>query len=246
MQTLLLRFDAPLMSFGGPSVDERGITQDHPPLSLVTGLIGNALGYDHRDTAHLQRLQARLCIAARRDRRGQRMTDFHTAFLGQQALVGTGWTTRGRVEARSGGSAREATHIRMREYLADAVYTLALAVDPADEPPTLDEIAAALDSPQRPLFLGRKPCLPATPLVLGQIEANSLRDALGRAPGLDRVRVDGDGNSFDSWWPEADDPDGGAFAIPVTDERDWVNQIHGGQRFVVHGTIRLREVSNAD
>ena len=45
---LILRFDAPLMSFGGPMVDHNGVVQDFPPTSLLTGLIGNALGYEHR------------------------------------------------------------------------------------------------------------------------------------------------------------------------------------------------------
>lgn len=244
MDVLLLRFDAPLMSFGAPAIDHRGVTQDHPPLSMLTGLLSNALGYDHRDAERLQALQSRLRIAARCDRRGERLIDFQTVDLGQAFLTDTGWTTRGAVEARAGGSARQATHIRTREYLADAVYTVALTLDPPEPAPTLDDLAAALDTPERPLFLGRKPCLPATRLLLGRVRAATLRDALRqRRPAIDPAR-DGDPTAALAWWPEHEhDADG--VTVTVTDERDWANQIHGGHRVLRHGTIQLREADDA-
>lgn len=245
MDFLILRFDAPLMSFGGPIVDNRGAIQDHPPLSLLTGLIGNALGYDHREPERLQALQRRIRYCCRRDRTGERMTDFQTVDLGQDFLVDKGWTTRGAIERRAGGSAREGTHIRTRDYLADAVFTIALTLDPADETPTLGDVAAALDSPERPLFLGRKPCLPAAPLLLERIEAASLLEALALASRLAPDRVDGDPNVRPAWWPDGEGPADVGTALPVTDERDWKNQIHGGQRLVRHGKVELKEVEHA-
>lgn len=246
MDFLILRFDAPLMSFGAPIVDNRGIIQDHPPLSLLTGLIGNALGYDHRQPDRLQALQRRIRYACRRDRTGERMTDFQTVDLGQDFLVDKGWTTRGAVERRGGGSAREGTHIRSRDYLADAVYTVALTLEPADESPTLDDIAAALESPERPLFLGRKPCLPATPLLLQRMEASSLYEVLREAPRIDPARSDGDDpDVLAAWWPDGEGPPDRGTVLPVTDERDWKNQIHGGQRLVRHGTVELKEAEHA-
>ncbi len=245
MDALLLRFDAPLMSFGGPIVDNRGVIQDHPTLSMVVGLLGNALGYDHRDSDALQSLQRRLRMAARCDRPGERLTDFQTVDLGQDFLVDTGWTTRGAVERRAGGSAREATHIRTRQYLADAVYTVAVTLDPPDSAPTLDALAVALDAPERPLFLGRKPCIPATRLLLGRVSAPSLRGALRRryAP-VDPAR-DADPISAIGWWPAEEGNEGGAL-VAVTDERDWTNQIHGGRRLVRHGPIDIEEPDHAE
>jgi len=38
MDILLLRFDAPLMSFGGPIVDNHGIIQTYPALSMLMRL----------------------------------------------------------------------------------------------------------------------------------------------------------------------------------------------------------------
>ena len=75
MRVLLLRFDAPLMSFGDVRVDARGPIRDHPGLGQVTGLLANALGYDHAEADRLTRLQDRLCLASRCDRPGERRQD---------------------------------------------------------------------------------------------------------------------------------------------------------------------------
>ena len=41
---LILRLDAPLMSFGGIAIDQFGVIDTWPHSSLLTGLIGNAWG----------------------------------------------------------------------------------------------------------------------------------------------------------------------------------------------------------
>lgn len=243
---LVLRLDAPLMSFGGVAVDQLGVTEPAPTLSMLSGLAGNALGYDHREADRLQRLQERLRYAVRRDLPGEPLVDFQTVDLGQDFLR-EGWTTRGRPASRAGGSAKTGTHIRYRHYWADAVFTVVLDLDPADEAPDLDALAAALARPQRPLFLGRKPCLPSAPLLSGRIAARSLRAALAAVPLHPRVTADADG--FEAWWPRQDgEPAADASAgraIPVSDLRDWRNQVHTGRRFVWHGRIPREEVPGA-
>lgn len=184
MEVLLLELDAPLMSFGGVMVDARGDTQDFPALSMLTGLLANALGYRHGDTGRLERLQERLRYAVREDRRGRRLRDFQTLDLGQDFLR-QGWTTRGAPERRSGGTAKTGTHIRERWYLAGALYLVAVTLEPAAEEPTLEDLEEALRQPARPLFLGRKSCLPARPLVgpgAARRKAGSLYEALCSAP----------------------------------------------------------------
>jgi len=37
IDVILLRFDAPLMSFGGVLVDEHGVTRQFPGASMLTG-----------------------------------------------------------------------------------------------------------------------------------------------------------------------------------------------------------------
>jgi CRISPR system Cascade subunit CasD len=40
-----MRLEAPLMAFGGEAIDNYGVIRDFPALSMVTGLLANALGY---------------------------------------------------------------------------------------------------------------------------------------------------------------------------------------------------------
>jgi len=241
---LALRFDAPLMSFGGPIIDNLGVTQEFPALSMVTGLLANALGYRHSDVLLLERLQARLRYAVRCDRQGEKATDFQTVDLGQDFLQGTGWTTRGFPEGRGSGEATRGTHIRYRDFQFDAVFSLALAVEPENEEPRLTDLEGALRSPCRPLFLGRKPCLPAAPLLLGQVRAGSLVEALAAIPPLEKNRRDLKGDFLPAWWPAEGPATPDSLLIEVTDERDWANQIHVGRRMVRRGRVKLEEKSN--
>lgn len=229
---LILRFDAPMMSFGGVLVDRHGPTRDFPGASMLVGLIGNALGFERREFERLDRLQTRVRYAVRCDREGERFVDYHTVDLGQDFML-EGWTRRGIPESRAGGGAGEGTHIRLRHYLAGAVYTVALTLDPADETPTLDEVASALASPERPLFLGRKCCLPATPILAGRIEAASPYDAVRRAePTDDQKRL---------WWAATDGgPDAGEL-LYVSDTRDWSNDVPVGRRAIRHHRLETQE-----
>lgn len=179
---LLLRLEAPLMSFGTTAVDHRRPVQAWPAVSMLTGLLANALGWDRSQAAAMNRLQARIRWAARIDRPGVLLNDFQTA---QLAKDDKGWTTRGVVETRGGGDASyDSPHLRYRDYRADASVLVALRLDSVDEVPTLIDLVKAVDSPQRPLFLGRKGCLPATRVSLGVVDAADAVAALAHAPAL--------------------------------------------------------------
>lgn len=179
---LLLRLEAPLMSFGTLAVDARRPVQRWPAVSMLTGLLANALGWRRTDVDALEALQARLCWAARLDRPGEPLHDFQTAQLDKKDQ---GWTTWGLPEGRDGSpDTYMPPHIRQREYRADASVALALRLDPAVDPPTLQDVAAALRRPCRPLFIGRKSCLPSQPLLAppGLVEAEDALRALESVP----------------------------------------------------------------
>ena len=251
MQVLILHLDAPLMSFGGSQVDQIGPTGQFPTVSQMTGVFANALGYRHGDAGRLQALQGRLSVASALLRSGEELEDFQTVDLGQAHLRNPAWTTRGRTEHRHGGpEARYGTHIRYRRYRAGASVLSAVSLSPADEAPTVGAIGDALNTPARPLFIGRKPCLPAAPLLVGIVDrAAHLIDALSRVP-----------IEFPRWWatvpdhaaiesPPAEWPVDGEAGLPpedrlaarrVIDRRDWRNQLHGGERVVVRRQITLK------
>ncbi|GAJ28391.1 type I-E CRISPR-associated protein Cas5/CasD [Acidomonas methanolica] len=227
---LLLRLEAPLMAFGGPKVDAIGPTRDFPGQSQLAGLLGSALGYDHAEAEALEVLQSRLRLASLLARSGEQLRDYQTVDLGLPHLSGTGWTTRGRLEARAGASS-EGTHIRQRWYLADALVLVALTLDPPEPEPSLQPLAEALDHPARPLFIGRKPCLPAAPIRLGAIlSADTPEDALRE--GLCRLSIEIAGKTAEIDARLLPDHPDSLEAERLVDRRDWRNQMHTGSRLV--------------
>jgi CRISPR system Cascade subunit CasD len=198
---------------------------------MLTGLLGNALGYDHRDAKALQLLQDRIEYVVREDHAGELLRDFQTVDLSQDFMQ-AGWTTRGVAQGRAGAEAtRQGTHIRLRDYLADAVYTVALALEPPEADPDAARLEAALCAPARPLFIGRKSCLPAEPIFLVRRRTESLLSALKEVPGSKRAQ----GNRFRIWRPVPGP--GVRGSLPLTDDRDWANQIHVGRRFIIEEFI---------
>lgn len=233
-RALILRFDAMLMSFGGVVVDNLGVTTAFPGRSMLTGLLGNALGFRHGDDASLNDLQDRIRYAVRCDRSGQEIVDYQTVGL-YQPFLAEGWTTRGAPEGREGGDAKSGTHPRYRHYLADAVYTIALTLDPAETDPTLEAIEAALRNPARPLFIGRKTCMPSRPILDGMQTGSGLLAILeATPPAADRA----DAPPRRAWWPANEDVDRpSSRLIAVYDDRDWTNQIHTGRRWMREGVL---------
>lgn len=227
---LLIRLSSPLIAFGGETIDNFGVIREFPALSMVTGLFANALGWDRGDDVLHNRLQERLRMGARLEVPGSRLTDFQTALL---LANNKGWTTWGSVEERRGGEkAIDSIHLRFRDYHADLTALLAVRLEPADEAPTLDAIAQALDRPQRPLFIGRKPCLPVGRLVAGWVEADSILHALQLAPlakGAHGLRAQ---------WPDGEGQLPGDRIVDVCDERNWTSGVHGGWRPVREGLIK--------
>jgi CRISPR system Cascade subunit CasD len=237
---LLLCFDAPLVSFGTVAVDQHGVVQRFPSLSMITGICANALGWRHDAVASLQALQGGLRYAARLDRPGEALVDYQTVDLGASWMRAevAGWTTRGRVVRRDGSEAnRTGTHQRYRHYRADSVTTVALGLE-SESPVSLDALAHALRVPARPLFLGRKSCLPAARLLVGTVEAASLLVAVATAPRHPRADA---GPLPATWWANVDDNSDGLVGAPrlvaVTDERDWRNRIHVGRRVMREGLV---------
>lgn len=235
------------MAFGDVMIDSIGPVRATPAISTVAGLLANAIGIYRWEPHRIERLQARLVIGCRLDRRGERFTEFQTAQLSKRDL---GWTTWGRAEGREGGDRTyDSPHIRFREHDADACLTVAIRLLDEAEAPTLDDIAHALDEPARPLFLGRKPCLPASRLLVGVLDAPSVYDALLRAPLRDAMTPASP--KSDSAAPHRTRVDERVlFVVPVdepcppgfrpvraTERRDWPAGVHAGEVISFHGEV---------
>lgn len=240
---LLIRLQAPLIAFGGETIDNYGVIRDFPALSMVTGLIGNALGWDRGDDVNHNRLQERMLMGARLDSQGQRMLDYQTALIYQDDA---GWTTHGQPEGREKSPSystmpdgrKGLTLQRYRHYHTDMNVLVALRLHPADETPTLDDLSAALDKPARPLFVGRKNCLPSSRLVVGFVDAENILDALQQAAPI--APLDSS-CTLRAQWPDGEGrlPGLQDQCVDVCDERNWTSGVHGGWRPIREGQIRL-------
>jgi CRISPR system Cascade subunit CasD len=230
MRWLTLNLEAPLSAFGGVIVDGIGGTRDHPALSAITGLLGSALGYDRTEPARLAALQGRLLLAsAYRVGAGGRLTDFQTAQLGKDDR---GWTRDG-VEGRTGGPATyDSPILSYRDYVTDRRTVCVIGLK-SDADPDLDAIAAALDRPEWPLFLGRKSCIPSVPIRGAFIEAGTALEAL-------RIAVNGPGDWLVSLPDGQGDPDRARRSL-LPDLRDWGSDLHAGARLVTEGRITVPE-----
>lgn len=234
MRHLLLRIEAPLVAFGGEAIDSLGITRDFPASSMIVGLVGNALGWRREDTALHDRLQQRLVFGVRIEREPARLTDFQTAQLSKDDR---GWTTSGVPEERQGGATTYGSpHLRHRDFLCDACLLVALRLDPADESPTLDAIANAFNRPSRPLFIGRKSCLPSQRLFAGWQDAHSALDAIKNAP---LITGSAKPAQMRAQWPAREGAVPGDHVVMLCDERNWLSGVHGGWRPVRQGVIEM-------
>jgi CRISPR system Cascade subunit CasD len=154
---VVLLLDGPLQSWGTQSRFGHRDTDFEPSKSGVIGLVGAAMGMGRDDAALLQRL-ASLEMAVRVDREGTVLRDYHTA---------GGGTFRGEPHRVYGVE----TVVTQRFYLCDACFVVALShLDSG----LIAEIAAALQNPVWPIFLGRKSCVPSRPVyLLGPLEGNA-------------------------------------------------------------------------
>lgn len=236
---LILDLEAPLMAFGGVVIDHVGVIRDFPALSMVTGLCANALGYLRTEWEKHEMLQDRLAFAARIDRAepAGRLTDMQNAKLEKNDR---GWTTFGVPEGRAGAS-YGAPHRRKRDYHMDARVIVALRLEPADGGPDIERLAEAFDSPARPLFIGRKPCLPARPVLAAKQEERFVMAIDAHTALCRTIRTDGQSNAqLRGFWPAGEGPETGENVHRVhdlPDLRNWRSGLHGGSRRVVEGHI---------
>lgn len=233
---LILRLDAPLIAFGGVAIDHVGVIRDFPARSMLAGLFANALGYRRTEWDRHQALQDRLVFAVRIDHTGGILTDTQNARLEKNDR---GWTTRGIVEGRDGAS-YGAPHRRKRDYHMDSTVTVVLRLDPAEQEPSLDRLAEALARPARPLFFGRKSCMPSQP-VLGPV-ATEIFVCAPHAYGALELAPFAGGPAFEvrALWPVGEGPETGAMVHRVydlPDLRNWRTGLHGGTRSVVEGVV---------
>lgn len=150
--TLFLRLEGPLQSWGERARWSVRDTAPEPTKSGVVGLLSCALGINSDE--ELRRISQSLRMGVRCDKPGANLTDYHTVGGGYD--YPTLLTAEGKLKISSGGPHTEQT---WRHYLCDASFLVALQ----GEPDLIVQLADAVQAPHWTIYLGRKSCLPSRP-----------------------------------------------------------------------------------
>lgn len=153
--TLLLRLEGPLQAWGGH--DSKFVVRrsaEAPTKSGIMGLLCAAQGISRAEARHrLPKLNA-LQMGVRIDRSGVRWWDYHTVGAEVDMRI-----------AEGEGKSKPGAMLTRREYLCDASFLVALQ----GETELISELLDAVFHPKWLVYLGRKCCPPALPL-LGRID----------------------------------------------------------------------------
>jgi CRISPR system Cascade subunit CasD len=173
--TLFLRLEAPLQSWGERAQWSERDTALEPTKSGIVGLLACALGWS--DDARIRDLSQVIRVGVRCDQVSSPVTlmDYHTVgggFATPQLLTATG---KPKMIAASKTPHTEPTK---RYYLSDASFLV--AIQAAED--QIAQLAEAVRSPVWPVFLGRKSCVPTRPIFDDLGDYDSLELALRGHP----------------------------------------------------------------
>ncbi|NLB61416.1 MAG: type I-E CRISPR-associated protein Cas5/CasD, partial [Clostridiales bacterium] len=158
MKLLLMKLEGALQSYGEWAKWDTRDSAQMPTKSAVIGLIACCMGiprYDER----INELHKKLQFAVRNDRPGSMMTDFHTVQSDNMRIAK--------------GGEKKHTILSPRMYIMDCAFMVALSVNDASNEYLIDSCAKALKSPVWVPYLGRKSCVPSSPLFYGITEEYS-------------------------------------------------------------------------
>lgn len=215
---LHLRLAGPFLSLQGPKIDGHSQALEIPSRSMLTGLLGAALGIERREATRLQALHDAITLAVVVHRAGVPLVDFQTTDLTKPHMRGPMWLSGGRAMRREGSPEALVRHVQRRPYLCDADMSAVIELSPLAGS-TLEAIVAALQRPYWPLGLGRMCCIPSRPLLEGLIEAADLVAAAEQAASPGEI----------VYLPASlAPPSPGDRFVTIPDRRDWHTRRHGG------------------
>lgn len=171
---LLLRLYGPLASWGEIAVGESRHSAVQPSRSALLGLLGAALGIERMDDAGQQRLTQGYRFGIKLESAGSPMRDYHTVQVGVPPRKFQFRSRRQELAAD-----KLDTILSTREYRCDSLALVAVEALPG-APADLEQLAQALRHPRYTLYLGRKSCPLALPLVPKRVSAANLCEALDK------------------------------------------------------------------
>ena len=82
--------------------------------------------------------------------------------------------------------------------------------------------------------------MPSSPLVVGQINAGNILEALCQIP---RVTTDVPNERAPVFWPSDEGELERCREFAVTDQRDWISGVHAGSRILKEGIVTLPPIA---
>lgn len=162
---IVLRFQAPMMSFGeGDWFDVRG-TNTFPTKSAIVGFLACCQGIRRDEEERIRELSESIKITVRQDMAPIIIRDFQTVLA----------------TVNSNGNIVENPLVSPRHYLGEAAFTIWIRVD---NEALLAKLEKALKDPQWIPYLGRKSCPPSYPFYETTLKDTSLREAIEKVPPL--------------------------------------------------------------
>ncbi|MBI1878242.1 MAG: type I-E CRISPR-associated protein Cas5/CasD [Chloroflexi bacterium] len=169
--TLFLRLEGPLQSWG-----ERGRwsvrdTAPEPTKSGVVGLLACAVGL--KVDEEIRELSRHIEVGVRVDQPGIFLDDYHT--VGGGYFMPQLLQADGKLKGKPGKAHTELTN---RAYLCNASFLAAVRSDAE----TINWLARAIQNPHWAIFLGRKSCIPSRPVYEGVGDYPLIEQALAAWP----------------------------------------------------------------
>lgn len=214
MRFFTMHLAGSVASLAGVQYDAAPSVLPVPTRSMITGMLGSAMGWSYSDHALLQELQDELDLGFVVHNAGTVIWDFQTTNMTKRHMIGTMWTLDASgslgVFKRGGGGKERDTASRPLTCGIDITAIVGVERDP-------EPLLAALHRPVFPVTLGRRGMFPTDPIAGEELNVGSIADGVehiaSRRPGSRWTPVSVAGPDIHRTVPAG---------------RDWRTRRHGG------------------
>jgi len=163
------------MSWGDIAVGFERRSFPHPSKSAILGMVAAALGIRRDEEAEHQRLAEQIVFGVKLISPGIVIRDFHTVQVPEGDRKVRFSTRR---DEMFFNQEKIGTVLSRREYLCDSFAVVAIRFKDTSIVFTLEDVKSALEKPKYHLYLGRKSCPPAIPLLPIIADVKDMKTAL--------------------------------------------------------------------
>ena len=178
---LVFQLYGPLASWGEIAVGENRHSAMRPSKSAIMGLLAAGLGLRRDQRTELNNLYENFWVSSKVLAPGFFLEDYHTAQVAGEVRKVVHPTRQSELTRQPAHQLK--TQLSRREYRCDALWLAAVHAREKDIGPGLEALQQALIRPVFHLYLGRKSCPLALPLMPIIVEAPGVKSALDQFQG---------------------------------------------------------------